>query len=93
MAWLLATAADACLTGHERNMAFVELGCGEYLLAIQRMLSAVVSSRMTLPEEISDRLVCWLDVYVGSPEEPRLRTLLREIGLGSFTRLQPTGSA
>jgi hypothetical protein len=93
MAWLLVTVADACLTGHERNMAFVELGCGENLLAIERMLSAVMSRRMTLPEGISHRLVCWLDVYVGSPEEPRLRTLLCAIGRGSFTRLQPNASA
>ena len=42
-------AADVCLTGHERTMTFVELGCGEYHLAIERILNAVMSSRMTLP--------------------------------------------
>jgi hypothetical protein len=93
MAWLLATAADVCLTGHERNMTFVELGCGENLLAIHRILSAVVASRMALPSGIFDRLICWLDVYVGSPEEPRLRTMLCAIGRGSVPRLQPTASA
>src|SRR5215470_233616 len=65
MAWLLAIAADVCLTGHERTMTFVELGCGEHHLAIERVLSAVMSSRMTLPVAIFDRLTRWLDGYVG----------------------------
>jgi hypothetical protein len=79
MAWLLADAADACLTGHERTMAFVELGCGESHLAIERILNAVMSSRMMLPVAIFDWLTRWLDGYAGSPEEPRLRTMLAEI--------------
>ena len=76
MAWLLADAADVCLTGHDRTMTFVELGCGENHLAIERILDAVMSSRMTLPVAISDRLTRWLDGYAGSPEDPRLRTML-----------------
>jgi hypothetical protein len=79
MAWSLADAADACLTGHERTMTFVELGCGESHLAIERILNAVMSSRMMLPVAILDRLTSWLDGYAGSPEEPRLRTMLAEI--------------
>jgi hypothetical protein len=79
MAWLLAIAADMCLTGHERTMTFVELGCGENHLAIERILNAVMSSGMALPVAIFDRLSRWLDGYVGSPEEPRLRTMLGEI--------------
>jgi hypothetical protein len=84
MAWLLAIAADVCLTGHERMMTFVELGCGEHHLAIERILNAVMSSRMTLPVAIFDRLTRWLDGYVGSPEEPRLRTMLGEIRAQQF---------
>ena len=42
MAWFLAVAADVCLTGHQRTMTFVELGCGEYHLAIERILNAAV---------------------------------------------------
>ena len=79
MAWLLADAADVCLTGHERTMAFVELGCGEDHLAIERILNAVVSSRMALSVEIFDRLTRWLDAYANSPEEPHLRTMLAQI--------------
>jgi hypothetical protein len=84
MAWLLAIAADVCLTGHERTMTFIELGCGENHLAIERILNAVISSRMTLPVAIFDRLTRWLDGYVGSPEEPRLRTMLAEIRAHQF---------
>jgi peptide-methionine (R)-S-oxide reductase len=79
MAWFLAVAADVCLTGHQRTMTFVELGCGEYHLAIERILNAVMSSRMTLSVAIFDRLTRWLDGYAGSLEEPRLRTMLAQI--------------
>jgi hypothetical protein len=84
MAWLLAIAADVCLTGHERTVAFVEIGCGENHLAIERILSAVMSSRMALPVAIFDRLARWLDGYAGSLEEPRLRTLLDAIRAQQF---------
>ena len=84
MAWLLAIAADVCLTGHERTMTFVELGCGENHLAIERILNAVLSSRMALPVAIFDRLTRWLEGYVGSTEEPRLRTMLGEIRAQQF---------
>src|SRR5262249_1715637 len=79
-----AIAADVCLTGHERTMTFVELGCGENHLAIERILNAVMSSRMMLPMAILDRLTRWLAGYVGSPEEPRLRTMLAEIRAQQF---------
>ena len=84
MGWLLVDTADVCLTGYERTMTFVELGCGEDHLAIERILNAVMSIRMTLPVAIFDRLTCWLDGYVGSPEEPQLRTTLAEIRAQQF---------
>ncbi len=84
MAWMLADAADMCLTGHERTMTFVELGCGEHHLAIERILNAVMSSRMMLPVAIFDRLTRWLDGYAGSPEEPQLRTMLAEVRAQQF---------
>src|SRR4051794_34182547 len=74
VAWMLADAANACLTGHERTMTFVELGCGEEYLAIERMLHAVSSNRIVLPVVVLDRLSAWLDGYAGSSEEPRLRS-------------------
>jgi hypothetical protein len=84
MAWMLADAADVYLTGYERTMAFVELGSGENHLAIERILNAVMSSRMTLPVAVFDRLTRWLDGYAGSPEEPQLRTLLTDIRAQQF---------
>ena len=84
MAWMLADAADVCLTGHERTMTFVELGSGENHLAIERILNAVMSSRMMLPVAVFDRLDRWLDGYAGSSEEPRLRTMLADIRAQQF---------
>jgi hypothetical protein len=84
MAWLLVDAVDVCLTGFERTMTFVELGSGENHLAIERILNAVMSSRMTLSAAIFDRLTHWLDGYAGSPEEPQLRTMLAGIRAQQF---------
>jgi hypothetical protein len=84
MAWLLADAADVYLTGYERTMAFVELGSGEHYLAIERILTAAMSSPTTLPVGVFDGLTRWLDGYAGSPEEPQLRTMLAEIRAQQF---------
>jgi hypothetical protein len=84
MAWMLADAADVCLTGYERITTFVELGSGEHRLAIRRILNVVMSTRMTLPATVFDRLTRWLDGYAGSPEEPQLRTMLTEIRAQQF---------
>jgi hypothetical protein len=78
-AWLLVVAADVSLTGHQRTMAFIELGCGEHHLAIDRILNSVMSSWMTLSTAILDELTRWLDGYVGGLEEPRLRAKLAVI--------------
>ncbi len=79
MAWLLADAADAVLVGRERTMTFVELGSGEHGLAIDRIISAIVSNRMTLPSAIFDRLLAWLDSYAGSPDERHLRSMVSQM--------------
>ena len=84
MAWMLADAANVCLTGHERTMTFVELGCGEHHLAIERILNVVKSNRLMLPVAIFDWLTRWLDGYAGSPEEPRLRAMLAEVRAPQF---------
>ena len=89
IAWMLVDAADACLTGHERTMTFVELGCGEQHLAIQRILDAVMSSRMMLLVAILDRLIRWLDGYSGSSDEPQLRKMLAEVRTQQFEPVPP----
>jgi hypothetical protein len=79
VAWMLADAADMCLTGHERTMTFIELGSGEEHLAIERILDAVLYNRKMLPPAILDTLSLWLDGYAGDPEEPHLRTVLAQV--------------
>jgi hypothetical protein len=81
MAWLLVDAVKPCLTGDERTIVFVELGCGESYLVIKRILTILLSSRMALPEAILSKLTGWLNGYAGSPDEPQLRMMLAVIRL------------
>ena len=76
MAWLLVDAVESCLTGYERTIVFVELGCGEGYLVIKRILTVLLSTGMALPEAIIPKLTGWLNGYAGSPEEPQLRMML-----------------
>lgn len=84
MAWLLVDAVKSCLTGYERTIVFVELGCGESYLVIKRILTTLMSTRMALPVTILSRLSSWLNGYAGSPEEPQLRMMLAVIRLQQF---------
>ncbi|MCV7380036.1 tryptophanase [Mycobacterium alsense] len=81
MAWSLVDAVKSRLTGYERTIVFVELGCGETYLVIKRILTALLSNPMTLPVAVFAKLTGWLDGYAGSPEEPQLRTMLTAIRL------------
>lgn len=81
MAWLLVDAAKSCLTGYARTIVFVELGCGESYLAIKRILTALLSTRIAVPVAILSMLTGWLNGYAGSPEEPQLRMTLAVIRL------------
>ena len=76
MAWLLVDAVESCLTGYERTIIFVELGCGEGYLVIKRILTVLLSTGMALPEAIISKLTGWLNAYAGNPEEPQLRMML-----------------
>ena len=84
MAWLLVDAVNSRLTGFERTIVFVELGSGESYLVIQRILTAIMSTRVALPVAILSKLTGWLNGYSGSPEEPRLRMMLAVIRLQQF---------
>jgi hypothetical protein len=84
MAWLLVDTVKSCLTGYERTIVFVELGCGESYLVIKRILTALLSTRMALPVAILSKLAGWLNGYTGSPEEPQLRMMLAVIRLQQF---------
>ena len=61
MAWLLVDAVKSCLTGYERTIVFVELGCGESYLVIKRILTALLSTRIALPVAILSKLTSWLN--------------------------------
>ncbi|MCW2686356.1 MAG: tryptophanase [Mycobacterium sp.] len=79
VAWLLADAASPCLTGDDRTNVFVELGCGDNHLAIERILAVVVHKRFPLPAALLATLTRWLDPYVGSREERRIRALAARV--------------
>ncbi|MGB8503357.1 hypothetical protein [Mycobacterium sp.] len=79
VAWLLSDAASPCLNGAERTMAFVELGCGDNHLAITRILAVVVRERFPLPAALLATLTGWLDLYVGTEEERRIRALVARV--------------
>ncbi|WP_297774703.1 tryptophanase [Mycobacterium sp.] len=84
MAWLLVDGVNSCLTGYERTVVFVELGCGESYLVIKRILTALLSTRTALPVAILSKLTGWLNGYAGSPEEPQLRMMLAVLRLQQF---------
>jgi len=75
----LADAASPCLTSDERTMIFVQLGCGENHLAAERILAVVVREAFPLPAALLTTLTIWLDRYVGTPEEQRLRALIARV--------------
>jgi NAD(P)-dependent dehydrogenase (short-subunit alcohol dehydrogenase family) len=79
VAWQLADAASPCLTGNERTMIFVQLGCGENHLAAERILAVVVREGFPLPAALLTTLTTWLDRYVGTREEQRLRALTARV--------------
>jgi hypothetical protein len=79
LAWQLADAASPCLTGDERTVVFVQLGCGENHLATERILAVAVREGFPLPTTLLTTLTTWLDLYVGTPEERRLRALIARV--------------
>lgn len=81
MAWSLVDAVKPNLTDHERTHVFIELGCGESYLAITRILTALMSTRMAVPEGTLSELADWLNGYAGSPIEPQLRMMVDVIRL------------
>jgi hypothetical protein len=82
VAWQLADAASLCLTGYERTIIFVELGCGEYHLAAERILAVVVGEGFPLPAALLTTLTTWLDRHVGMEWECRLNALLDRVTPG-----------
>lgn len=86
LAWLLADTAGNVLRGDQRAALFVELGAGEPLLAIERVLSTAAAQRHPLDSGLLDVMNEWLDRYVGFSHERRLRRLLQQLRSCSATR-------
>jgi hypothetical protein len=84
MAWRLVDAVQSRLTGYDRTVVFVALGCGESFLVIKHILTDAISNRLALPVATIAKVADWLNGYAGSPEEPRLRLMLDIIRLQQF---------
>jgi hypothetical protein len=61
-------------------MTFVELGCGKYHLAAERILAVVVGEGFPLPAALLT--TTWLDRHVGMERACRLKALLDRVTPG-----------
>lgn len=78
-AWWLVDVAAPCLSAADRRTVFVELGCGDHHGAVEQVLAVVADADYRLPVAVLAMLAAWLDLYAGSPEELRMRSLLAAI--------------
>ncbi|ORA22917.1 hypothetical protein BST13_35765 [Mycobacterium aquaticum] len=79
VAWLLADVARPCLRRRERQLIYLEIGGGDPAAAVEVLLQKVVQRDFPLPIGVRRILEIWLDAYTGAAEEPRLRSLLRQM--------------
>ncbi|WNG88054.1 MULTISPECIES: tryptophanase [Mycobacteriaceae] len=68
LAWELADRIGARLSHEERTAVFVDLGCGDFLSAIHRILHIVAQSQHRLPAMSLERLHIWSRTYGREPE-------------------------
>jgi hypothetical protein len=76
LAWLLADATRPYLNRHECQMAYIDLGSGDELLAIERILHAVIAAGYELPPSLITLVEGWIERYRGSGFEPTLDALV-----------------
>jgi hypothetical protein len=79
IAWLLLEAVAPALRGEQPTAVFVELGCGECHLAIERLLELVAAQRLTLPARLQSTLMTWLNSYADNSLQSRQRQIVAEI--------------
>jgi hypothetical protein len=77
LAWTLVEAVRSELDVANRTAVFVELGCGDDVSAIHRILSAATCGSVALPGSLLRITDEWLDRYHGVAHEPELRDLVR----------------
>ena len=66
----------------------MQLGCGDDREAILDTLEIAARERITVPALLVREITAWLEGYAGSPEEARVRELIRNLTIG-FTPLRP----
>ncbi|OBH10406.1 hypothetical protein A5695_22055 [Mycobacterium sp. E1747] len=76
VAWHLADAARPCLNRPQRQMIYIELGAGDELRAIERILRTVVDRGFELPPGAIKMVRSWTERYRGSAFEPMFDHLL-----------------
>lgn len=52
---------------------------GETFSAISFLITAVVDKRVMLAADLVNRLVIWLNAYIGNDDEPHLRRLIGQV--------------
>jgi hypothetical protein len=68
LAWDLVDAHRAVLTPAERDMAFVNLGVGEFTTVIHDVLAAVLREGHQLSADTTARVDAWIDCYAQHAE-------------------------
>jgi hypothetical protein len=76
LAWLLADEIRPYLTENERHWVFVDLGSGDYIAGIERMLVALVRGKYPLCNALRSTIRAWVNRYAGFADNTRLTFLL-----------------
>jgi hypothetical protein len=63
LAWMLAEATKTHLTDPEKAWVFVDLGCADYILAIERILTLVNRRNVPLRCEVLAEIRSWVHRY------------------------------
>jgi hypothetical protein len=79
LAWALAQATHPHLDTVERHDIYIAIGVGETFSAIASLIATVVGRQLSLPAQLVNRLVSWLDAYAGNDVEPQLRRLIAQV--------------
>jgi hypothetical protein len=80
LAWALANTAAVYLDTAGRHDLYITLGVGETFAAISLLIAVIAREKAELPVHLMPDLMRWLDIYAGHEDEPRLRTLVEQIG-------------
>jgi hypothetical protein len=79
VAWQVAEDLRDRFTELERPIMFCALGSGDVFEALTIILDLAVRHGQTVSWQTVAQLHCWLDGYLGNPDEPSLRATIRAI--------------